>query len=127
MSHPNLELVKLKRSVLKLKSEGDLINEVTSLLNQIPNVAAVCKDPEVVLYLCNLLENNSYCGNKKIDKKALAIKIIVMLNPSLNNNADMDNIGALIDFLHSNKKIKKLSDLKKVASTAFSWIKKKLA
>ena len=127
MSHPNLDLVKLKRSVAKLKSEGDLVNEILSRLNQIADVPALCKDPEFILYVCNLLENNSYSGTKELDKKDLAIKIIVQLNPAVNNNQDIQLISNLIDFLHSNKKIRKLNELKKFGGIAFNWFKKKLA
>ena len=127
MSHPTLDLVKLKRSVAKLKSEGDLVNEILSRLNQIADVPALCKDPEFILYVCNLLENNSYSGTKKLDKKDLAIKIIVQLNPAVNNNQDIQLISNLIDFLHSNKKIRKLNELKKFGGIAFNWFKKKLA
>ena len=126
MSHPNLDLVKLKRSVAKLKSEGDLVNEILSRLNQIADVTALCKDPEFILYVCNLLENNSYSGTKKLDKKDLAIKIIIQLNPAVNNNQDIQLISNLIDFLHSNKKIRKLNELKKIGGIAFNWLKKKL-
>jgi hypothetical protein len=126
MSHTNLELVKLKRSVEKIKSESDLIVEIISLLNQIPNVSQLLKDPELILYICNLIENNSYCGNKKLDKKDIAVKIVIQLNPTMNNDSDVSLIKNMIDFLHSNRKIKKLSEVKKYGGLILNWLKKKI-
>jgi hypothetical protein len=125
MSNPNLELVKLKRGLQKFKSEQDLINDALAILGKIPDVSTLLKDPELVLYVCNLVENNSYDGVKKLDKKALVIKICVAVNPAINNEQDINVLKTLIDFLHSTKKIKKLNIIKKYGGAVLNWAVKK--
>lgn len=126
MSNPNLELVKLKRGLNKFKSESDLINEVLAILGKIPDVSSLLKDPELVLYVCNLVENHSYDGEKKLDKKDIVIKICVSVNPAINNEQDINLLKTMIDFLHSTKKIKKLNVVKKYGGAFLNWVVKKL-
>ena len=127
MSHKNLELIKLKRTLEKHKSVESLQREITNLLFQIPNVNNMVKDPELILYVCNMIENNSYHGSQKLDKRDICIKVLISLNPEVNNDNDLNTINKMIEFLHSNGKIKKLNSFKKYGGMVGNWLLKKFA
>lgn len=62
-------------------------------------------NPDIILLVCNLLEN--LIKNKKINKKQLLLDIFVQLYNI--QPPDRAIIETQIEFLHSNKSIKKLS------------------
>jgi hypothetical protein len=62
-------------------------------------------NPDIILLVCNLIEN--LVKNKKINKKELLMDIFVQLYNVQPN--DIVLIESQIEFLHSNKAIKKLS------------------
>ena len=62
-------------------------------------------NPDIILLVCNLIEN--LVKNKKINKKQLLLDVfnqIYVLQPQ-----DLVIVDSQIEFLHSNKSIKKLS------------------
>ena len=98
---PNLAL-DIKRQEIQ-KVIIDRINELNLPLVQYKN------NTEFVLLVLNLIEHlvHNKKGKPKIDKKALAIEILTQV---LHLSArDAGQLGSNIDFLHSNKMIKKVS------------------
>jgi len=100
---PNLAIDIKRQEIIKL------INERISALNLPLNQYKT--NTEFVLLVLNLIEHLvPKCkdkGKRKIDKKQLAIDIlssVLGLNPS-----EQIALGVNIDFLHSNKMIKKVS------------------
>lgn len=62
-------------------------------------------NPDIILLVCNLIEN--LVKNKKINKKQLLLDVFVQIYNIQAN--DRVIIESQIEFLHSNKAIKKLS------------------
>lgn len=123
MQNQNLKLVKLKRSVLGHKSKHQLVNDVIEVCNTIHNVDNLKRDPEFLLFVCNLVENAD--KQKDINKKEIVLDVFKTLFAELNNDYDLKQIGDMIEFLYSNKRIKKISKLLSVASSVMGWVAKK--
>jgi hypothetical protein len=94
---PSLDL-EIRQNEIKAK----IVSRLTELKL---NDAKYKSNPDVILLVCNLLEN--LIKNKKINKKQILLEIFVQL---YNIQApDRAIIETNIEFLHSNKAIKKLS------------------
>ena len=124
MSNSNISLVKLKRSVLKHQSRHQLVHDVVEVVNGIQNVDNLKRDPELLLFICNLIENGE-CP-KDIERNELIVEVYKLLFPELNNDADIVQLLALIDFLKSNKKVKKISTFVASATKFAGWVAKKI-
>jgi hypothetical protein len=86
--------------------QNEIKSKIVSRLTELKlNDAKYKSNPDVILLVCNLLEN--LIKNKKINKKQLLLDIFVQL---YNIQApDRAIIETNIEFLHSNKSIRKLS------------------
>lgn len=85
----------------------NIIKEVTEKVKTIPNYHLLKNEVELLKFICNIIENMILKNKKKIDKKDIVIKIFSLLF-SL-TEPDKENLSKLIDFLHQNKLIKRLS------------------
>ena len=117
MKSSSLNLVPLKRSLLTFTSKHQLSENIVQQVSSIGDLNSLKRDLEFLLYICRLVETESseYKGKDKLDKKEVVKNIVVRLFPELNNNQDLDFIDRSIEFLHSNKRIKGISRLAKVA------------
>ena len=122
MSNSNISLVKLKRNVLKHQSRHQLVHDVVDVVNGIQTVDNLKRDPELLLFICNLIENGE-CP-KDIERNELIVEVYKQLFPELNNDVDVAQLMALIEFLKSNKKIKKISTIVSSASKFIGWVAK---
>jgi hypothetical protein len=94
---PSLEL-EIRQNEIKAK--------VVSRLTELKLIDTKYKtNPDIILLVCNLIEN--LVKNKKINKKQLVLDIFVQLYNV--QPTDRLAIESQIEFLHSNKAIKKLS------------------
>ena len=101
-----MDLVSITPSLdLEIK-QNEIKAKIVSRLTELKLIDAKYKsNPDVILLVCNLLEN--LIKNKKINKKQLLLDIFVQLYNI--QAADRVIIESQIEFLHSNKAIKKLS------------------
>lgn len=122
----NLNFVKLKNNLKHLDLEKQIIEAIDQKIKRLPNYAELKHNPELVLLVCNLLENSidNRKSKIKVDKKLLVLKV---LTATFNyNEQDKKQIDQTIEFLHSNKRIKKVSTFRKISSMVWEWLKKKL-
>lgn len=103
---------------------------VDKLQSKFPALERSKTDVELVIYLCNLIENICFDNNIKTKEKPdyklnLALSIFTRLNFSKPEDKQF-----LIDTIHSIHNlglIKKIPFLKKVRASIIKWIKNKLA
>ena len=129
IKNKKLNLVKLSVSALKIVSQSDIKNDIITILKVISNLPELKKSKfsTIVKYVCELVENTDYKASDptlKIDKKQLAISIMVTVFAELNNENDINRLGELIDFICDHGLIKAVAQSTVVANTASSWIKK---
>lgn len=123
MSNFNISLVKLKHNILAYKTKHQLIADVVQYVYTIQNVDRLKKDPEFILFVCNLIENAD--KPKDVDFKLLVLAVFHQLFPELNNDLDNQILLNMVDFLRSNNRIKKVSLLHANISKFSSWVAKK--
>ena len=121
----NLSLVPLKRTLGKHKNRNQLIDDAINILSAIQNLDNLKRDPELILYIARLVENGDPI--KDVDKDQLIVDVLIKLFPDLNNLQDVANITNMIEFLRSNKRVKKISTIVSTSKKIGSWILKKLA
>lgn len=117
----------LKREAKIARVHQQILDKVTSL------PVEVRKDKmnmELLKLICNCVENSiNNTGKKdkmKINKKELAINVIVSLFGKL-NPTDIETIEKNIEYLCDNEQIVKYSTWIIIGSTCIDWLKKKLA
>ena len=110
----------VKSTALSSTVIDDIIKKVTS----ITNFNDLKNDLELVVYICNCVEQE-ISKDDKIDKKALVIAILVRLF----NISDEEKItiGLQIEFILNNKMVKKITTSSKVFNYLCSWIIKRLS
>jgi hypothetical protein len=114
----------------KLKSHHiyfSLIDKIVDLITKIPEFNKLRCEMELIRTVCNIIENSSIPSKNsdglKLDKKQL---VLDALQRVFNYNAQEKLIvDAMIDFLISNKFIKKMSYYKLVKNFTMKYIKTK--
>jgi len=117
-----MEYVKFKRQLAKVDLEKHLLHVLDERIKSLPNYAELRLNPEMILLCTNLIENG--CKKKdKIQKKELALRVLTSI---FNYNAvDIKNAGDTIEFLHANKRIKRIKVIKKIGLLVLDCIKRK--
>ena len=94
-------------------------------LNEIPRVVDCKHDPELILLVCNIVENQIVKGNPhQLDKKQLVCEILNTIFDF--TPEDIEQIKTTVEFLHDNAKIERLPRLKYVAGLVFGWVKRRI-
>ena len=119
------ELVVFKNTLAAHVKQNKIIDDVCKILGEIPDLNRMRLDPELTVYVCNILENLIDKSEKKeISKLDLASTIIAK---ACNLEAsDLDLVIKQIKFLDNNGKIKKASTTKKITKSAWQWFKRKV-
>ena len=122
-----LKLVKLKRSLLTFTSKHQLIENIVEQVSSIGDLTALKRDLEFLLYVCRCVETEAsvYKGKEKLNKKEVVKAIMVRLFGELDNTQDLDTIDKSIEFLWSNKRIKSVSRIARVASCVGDYFVRK--
>lgn len=116
------QFVIYKRHLAKLNLEKEMLSALEEKIKGLPNYQTLRLNPEMVLLCCNIIEN-SVSKKDKVQKKDLAIKV---LNSFFTyNDADKKVVEEQIEFLWSNKRIKKIKLFKKVWLFLGEWIQRK--
>ena len=117
------DLLYLKNNMDKHNIYYSLLKLVTEKIRLIPNYEILKNEIELVLLVCNIIENVVKKNNKtKIDKKQLVIDIfstVFGLSPP-----DIISLKITIDFLFNNKLIKQISLKKYIKSKSLYFLVK---
>lgn len=121
--------VKLRNSLRRSDLEKKLADTIKKRIVDLPNHGDLRLDPELVLLVCNLVENTVFnkSGDKKklpIDKKRMAIRVLDSVFTY--SEFEKKQVDQTVEFLHINGQIKKVSMLKKFGSLLWAWLKKKV-
>jgi hypothetical protein len=98
--------LKFKNTLGVHQKFNSVISKITEIIKEVPNHQDLKNDPELLLLICNLVENFFYTRNKnKIDKRDIVICIL----DDLYNITDEEKTvyEQQIQFLHNNNQIKK--------------------
>lgn len=124
MSNSNLALVKFKRSLLQHQQKYQSQKEIIAHLENIVNLNELKRDLEFLQYVCNLTQNSDI--GKDVELKDVVKSVFISLFPELNNDQDLALLSKNIDYLKSNKRIKRISFVYSTMSKIGSWAIKKL-
>ena len=119
------DLVEFKHSLSLHVQENKLIDDITELINKVPNLDKLRLDPELTIYVCNVIENIiTKHDTKTIKKNELCVKILTTIF-----NLEESEVAAInkqIIFLSNNKAIKTVAVSKKFKKSMWNWVQKKL-
>ena len=90
----------------------EILNDITKIIKSIHAIDDLKHDPELLLLICNLIENTMKRNESKLDKKELALSIHD--NIFTNTDNEREDIKRKIQFFYDNGKIKKKSWFKLV-------------
>ena len=121
-----MDKIKENDKIKHLNRLAELSKGIIAKIQAMPDLNDLKLDLDVILYVCNIIENNiKQNETKSIDKKKIVVDIIqksIPLNP-----AEILILNKMIEFLHSNHLIQKISKIEKTGSKIFNWALKKIA
>ena len=120
------DLVEFKNTLASHIKQNKIIDEVTEIITKIPNFMNLKMDPEVTVYVCNIIENLIKKEDKKEISKLNLATLILTKVWNLEEN-ELDAVIKQIQFLNNNGGIKKVSKSKKYGKYLKQWIIKKLS
>ena len=104
-----------KSTILK----NEIIDFILKDIQKIPNSQSLKNDVEILLHICNLIENLISKNKQKINKKQLVIDIMTQVF-YLNSDDEKNALEKQIQFLYDNKLIIKVTTLNQILKKAFS-------
>jgi uncharacterized protein YlaI len=120
----NLSYVKEKHSLWEASQRSALCVAICDRVKEVDNYEKLKFDNELLIFLCSCVENSVDKKDKnKINKKALVFEVLDKLFEM--SSDDKSIISASIEFLHSNKLIKKVGTLKKYSRLASDFFFKR--
>jgi hypothetical protein len=111
------------KSVLKTTSKFQEISDIiVELLKQVPDIETLKLNNELILYICNIVEE--LCKKKyKINKLDLLLATLIRVIPSITED-EKKLITDIVEFFHANKQIIGVTKIAKFASMATGILKK---
>jgi len=104
-----------KSTILK----NEIVDFILKDIQKIPNSQSLKNDVEILLHICNLIENLISKNKQKINKKQLVIDIMTQVF-YLNSDDEKNALEKQIQFLYDNKLIIKVTTLNQILKKAFS-------
>lgn len=120
----DLVYVDYKNSLLKNQLEKRLEEAIVAKIHSLNEYQQYKVDVELILLVCNLVENGMSDYGIKIDKKQFVIKVLSRIYTYSPN--DIKHIDEIIQFLYDNNRIKRVKLWKKVTLIVWDWIKRKI-
>ena len=121
-----MDKIKENDKIKHLNKLAELSKGIIAKIQAMPDLHELKLDLDIVLYVCNLIENTiKQNENKSIDKKKIVIDIIQKCTPL--NAPEALILNKMIEFLHSNHIIVKVGKIEKTGNKLFSWALKKIA
>jgi len=119
-----------KNQLWKSAKIAKVHQRILERLTDLPDVIRKDKhNMELLLMICNMVENSINNTNKKdklkIDKKSLAIQVLGSLFGEMRPE-DIETISKNIEYLHDNNQIVKFSVWTILTANLLDWTKKKL-
>ena len=126
MSNPvnanSIQLIKPSPNLGHFIIENNIVNTIVAEIRAIPQFESLTNSIDLVLHICNLIENlvvdNGLKSKDKKFKQNIAIKVYQLLN--FQKPQDKEFLLNAIEFLHSSNQIVKVPVVKKI----WSFIKK---
>ena len=118
-----MDLVPLKNNIFHDVRLNEIITKTVERLGELKLIdKKYLSDGEFILYLMNLVEH-LVDKKDKIDKKKLLLDLFK--NHYGATDADLQLIDRMIEFLHTNHKVKKVSYYKMFKAGLTEWFRKK--
>ena len=119
------DLVEFKHTLASHIEQNKIIDEITQIISQIPNFINLKMDPEVTVYVCNVIEQKIKGEHKKNVSK-LDLATLILTKVWNLEEQELDIVTKQIKFLDNNGAIKKVSKSKKYKKYIKDWLVKKL-
>jgi len=119
------DLVEFKHTLASHIEQNKIIDEITQIISQIPNFINLRMDPEVTVYVCNVIEQKIKGEHKKNVSKLDLATLILTKVWNLEEN-ELDAVIKQIKFICNNNQVKKVSKSKKYKKYIKDWLVKKL-
>ena len=124
----NLSYIKPKNSLKKKDKYLKLLNAIKEKIMTLENYKSLRNnniiDPELILMVCNCVEN-SIKKKAGIDKKKLVIEILTAVFGGL-NASEVIHVESQCQYNFENELIEKIPTLYKAGYITFNYLKKKL-
>jgi hypothetical protein len=125
MENNMLDKIKQNDKVKHLVKLAELSKSVVAKIQEMPELQELKFDLDVILYVCDVIENNiKQTETKSINKKQIVIGILQKCNPF--TAPELIILNKMIEFLHSNHLIKKVTKIEKTGNKVFNWALKKI-
>ncbi len=121
-----MDKIKENDKIKNLNRISELSKEIVSKVQAMPDLNELKLDLDIILYVCNIIENNiKQNETKSIDKKKIVVDIINKCTPL--NATELLILNKMIGFLHSNHLIQKIGKIEKNGNKFINWAIKKIA
>ena len=124
MTTPNLIYVQPKHKLKHLKNRSELFDAIVEKIVNLKEYSSLKFDNELLIFVCNCIENGLNNKKKKIDKKELCLEIYHKVFTM--NEKEKEQISNSIEFLCDNNMIDITPVYKKYGKIFISYIKSKL-
>lgn len=121
-----MDKIKPSDKIKRLERIAELSKGIVAKIQAMPDLQDLKFDPDIILYVCNVIENNiKQNESKTIDKKKIVIDILQKCHPF--TAPELIILNKMIEFLHSNQLIKAITMVEKNGAKLLNWMIKKIA
>ena len=124
MNTQNLIYIQPKNKLKHLKHKNEIFEIIVEKILEIKDYPSLKFENELLIFVCNCIENALHTKKKKIDKKKLCLEIYDKVFTL--NDKDREQISNSIDFLCDNLMIDIIPVYKKYGKMLIHYIKSKL-
>ena len=120
-----MDKIKETDKIKRLVKLSELSKAIEAKIKLMPDFNDLKFDPDIILYICEIIENNiKQTETKSIDKKNIVINILQKCHTF--TAPELVILNKMIEFLHSNHLIKKITQVEKNGSKFFNWVIRKI-
>ena len=121
-----MDKIKENDKIKNLNKIAELSKGIIAKVQSMPDLQELKLDLDIILYVCNIIENNiKQNETKSLDKKKIVVDIINKCMPL--NATEINILNKMIEFLHSNHLIQKIGKIEKNGYKLLNWAIKKIA
>jgi hypothetical protein len=117
-------LVVPKNELAKRLTAAKIVSQIVKALQDLPStdLADLKINPELINYICNLVEN-LVTKKLKLDKKKIVLDVLTKLIPNLTEQ-EKKVISDIVEFLHANNLINKTAIIKYIGQYSTNLLKR---
>jgi hypothetical protein len=120
-----MDKIKENDKIKHLVKLAEISKGIIAKVQAMPDIHELKLDLDIILHICNIIENNiKQNETKSIDKKKIVVDIIQKCTPL--NPPEILILNKMIEFLHSNHLIKKIGKVEKNGYKFLNWAIKKI-